>query len=86
MFTSVLVRSLTTPLGTLGLGASNAYNDGIQRFSVMFKYCKTFHRKSFFHLAEVLCFQIQTEFQIDGTCGKLRDAYQAGYSVLLKSL
>ena len=53
-----------------------------------FRWClsKTFHRTSFFHLAEVSCFQIQTEFQIDGTCGKLRDAYQAGYSVLLKSL
>ena len=30
--------------------------------------------------------QIEKELQIDGTCGKLRDAYQAGYSVSLKPL
>ena len=65
---------------------------GLQMLTMMvfndFRWClsKTFHRKSFFHLAEVSCFQIQKEIQIDGTCGKLRDAYQAGYSVLLKSL
>ena len=30
--------------------------------------------------------QIEKELQIDGTCGKLRDAYKAGYSVSLKPL
>ncbi len=54
----------------------------------VFRWCfsKTFHRKKFFNLAEVSCFQIQMKLHMTGTCGTLRDAYQAGYSVLLKPL
>ena len=54
----------------------------------VFRWCfsKTFHRKKFFNLAEVSCFQIQTELHMTGTCGTLPDAYQAGSSVLLKPL